>query len=433
MIRSSVRRRHSLSIAVGATTSAVAFAAISGVAIAATPKPAPTAGGNASCAPSAGVTPTTVTLGWIGPKTGPGAASFVGSAEAAQLRVDQENAKGGVNGRKLILKIYDDATNPNSQISAATKALQQDDVFGLASTTTIAAMFPTLKDQGIPVTGFTLPAFGTDRNAFGVTGATISGNPALASTSVLDALKAQGVTKVAVMNHVSIAGAAAANGLAALIPSVPGLTMVLRIADSAQGTHDATSEALRIKQSGADGLTFNGFVDGAVSIAQALKQQGVSLKSMYIAGLSDPANLKSAGGALDGALGTNYGTVPVGVNNRAVKTFASGMKAAGLNPYSPAAPIGFLTADLLIKGLKVAGKCPTRASFINNLRNVTNYDGGGLLPAKVSFKPGIEPNGDPSLCTWYMIAKGADLVPAPKADCSAKIIDTSTGKVLLGG
>jgi len=420
------RRGRSVALAAGASASLL----LTVVANSAFAAPAPST--NAACPATPGVTPTTVNFGWIGPKTGPAAANYIASSEAAQLRVDQENAKGGVNGRKIIFKVYDDQSSPSGQITAVQKAIQSDNIFGLTAQTNTTSMYATLKDQGIPVTGFSNPAFGTDRNAFGDNGATLSSNPALAGTGVLEKLKQMGVTKLANINHISTGASASGNATAGLIPYVSGLTQVLRIADEPQGTHDATSTALRIKNSGADGAIIVGFIDGAISIMQALKQQGVTLKGVSIVGLSDPAVLKSSNGALEGALGTNYGTVPVGVNNRAVKTFAAGMKAAGLNPYSSAAPQGYLGADLFIKGLKLAGKCPTRESFINNLRNLTSYDGAGLLPEKISFKgPGLMPNGNPATCTWYMIAKGTDLLPDAKPTCGGKIIDTSTGKVVF--
>ncbi|MDO9484675.1 MAG: ABC transporter substrate-binding protein [Actinomycetota bacterium] len=421
------RRRTAL--AVGASASLLlGFTASSSIAA---PTPAPSkATSNAACPATPGITPTTVTLGWIGSKTGPAATTYIGSSEAAQLRVDQENAKGGVNGRKITLKIYDDQTNPSSQISQAQKAMG-DNVFGLTAHTSTVSMYPTLKEAGIPVTGFNNPAFGTDRNAFGVAGATTASVPSIASTGLLEKMKSMGATKLAIINHASAGASAGANGQAALIPFVPGLSLALRIADSPQGAHDATSEALRIKNSGADGVAYTGFVDGGISLAQALKQQGVTLKSLTISGLSDPAVLKTAGGALDGALGTTFGALPIGVNVRSVKTFAAAMKAAGLNPYAPAAPLGYVGADLLIKGLKVAGKCPTRASFIDNLRKVTNYDGAGMIAQKVSFQPGIMPNGNPATCGWYSIAKGTDLIPEAKESCGGRYIDTTTGKVIL--
>ncbi|MDO8733195.1 MAG: ABC transporter substrate-binding protein [Actinomycetota bacterium] len=427
-------RRRSAAVAAGASASLL-LAMIATSAGAAPTTPPGLVKNNASCPATPGVSPTSVTFGWVGPKTGAAAANYLFSSEGAQLRIDQENAKGGVNGRKIIFKVYDDQSNGSGQITAVQKAIQSDNVFGMTAQTNITSMYPTLKDNNIPVTGFSNPAFGTDRNAFGNNGATLSSNPALASTGVLEKLKQQGVTKIANINHVSTGASASGNATAALMQYVPGLTQVLRIADEPQGAHDATSTALRIKQSGADGAIIVGFIDGGISIMQALKQQGVTLKGVSLVGLSDPAVLKNTNGALDGVLGTNYGTVPVGVpNNPAVRTYANGMKAAGLNPYSSAAPQGFLGADLFITGLKLAGKCPTRESFITNLRNLTKYNGHGLLAETVSMKgPGLVANGNPALCTWYMIAKGTDLTPDSKATCGAKIIDTSTGKVVYGG
>ena len=428
MLNFSRKSRVTTALAAGASASVLLGVVATSANAAPTPKPVT----NASCPAAPGITPTTISLGWIGSKTGPAAATFMGASQGAQLRVDQENAKGGVNGRKIKLKIYDDATNANQQISEVQKAIGEG-VFGLTTTTSTVSMYPTLKSAGIPITGFSNAAFGTDNNAFGVAGATTASVPTIAPTIVLEKQKQQGATKIAIINHATASAAASQNALANLVPLMGGMTVALRIADSPAGAHDATSEALRIKNSGADSVNYSGYVDGAISLAQALKQQGVTLKSFAVAGLSDPAMLKTANGALDGALGQTYGTAPIGVNVRAVKTFASAMKAAGINPYLPAAPLGYVGADLFIKGLKVAGKCPTRASFISNLRKVTSYDGAGMLPGKVSFVPkGIMPNGNPITCNWFTTAKGTELVPDAKTTCGGKYIDTTTGKVVFG-
>ncbi|MDO9486448.1 MAG: ABC transporter substrate-binding protein, partial [Actinomycetota bacterium] len=343
--------RGKATLVVGASASLL-LGLTAGSAIAA-PTPTPTkAASNASCPAAPGVTPTGISVGWVGSKTGAAATTFIGASEGAQLRFDQENAKGGVNGRKIKLNIYDDATNPSNQVSVVQKAIGEN-VFGLTTATSTVSMFPTLKSANIPIVGFNNPAFGTDNNAFGITGITTGSNPAIASTGIVEKMKQMGATKLAIINHASAGATASQNGLANIVPYVPGVTTVLRIADSPMGAHDATSEALRIKNSGADAVNYSGFIDGGISIAQALKQQGVQLKSFVVAGLTDPAVLKTANGALEGALGATYGPVPIGVNVRAVKTFANAMKAAGLNPYAPAGPVGYLSADLFIKGLKV--------------------------------------------------------------------------------
>ncbi|CAB4914865.1 unannotated protein [freshwater metagenome] len=425
---SSNKRRNSAFVVGGLAAAMVVSVTATGVQAA--PAAASNAAKNAKCAPADGVTPTTINLGWLGPKTGAASANYIGSSQAAQLRADQENAKGGINGRKIVFKVYDDASSPTTQISAAQQAIQSDKVFGLTLQSSTVSAFPTLKENNIPVTGFNNQAFNSDRNAFATTGAPPP--PGIGSLLVIQKLQNMGVTKVANINHASAGATISGNTTSGLLKLVPGIAESLRIADEPQGTHDATATALRIKNSGSDGAIIVGFIEGGVSIAQALKQQGVTLKGMSIVGLSDPAVLKSTGTALDGALGTNYGTVPVGVPRAAVRTYANGMKAAGLNPYSAAAPQGYLGVDLLIRGIKEAGQCPTRAVFVDKLRNVTNYTGNGLVPETISFKPGSTPNGNMAACTWFMIAKGDQLVPDAKPTCGAKYVNTTTGAVVQG-
>ncbi|CAB4899965.1 MAG: ABC transporter substrate-binding protein [Actinobacteria bacterium] len=393
----------------------------------AAPTPAPVAAvKNTACAPEEGVTPTTIKLGFVTPKTGAAAANFAGAWQAAQLRLDQENARGGVNGRKLSLTVYDDASSSSTQTTVATKALQDDHVFALSAATSVDAMYPQLKSANVPITGFTNAPYATDRNAFSVTGVS---SPSYSVTTAFDRMKQDGSTKFANINHATPGATNSSNGYSKLIPLVSGISETLRIADEPQGAHDATSTALRIKSSGSDGAYFNMYVDGGISIIQAMKAQGVNLKATYLVGLSDPAIVAKAASSLEGVIGSGYGTVPIGVNNRAVKTYAAGMKSAGLNPYTASAPVGFLDEDLIISGLKKIGNCPTRAALINYLRGVTNYTGGGMLPQPISFGPGVTPNGNPVNCTWFTVVKGSQLVPDAKVTCG-KLVNNQTGEVI---
>ena len=65
---------------------------------------------------------------------------------------------------------------------------------------------------------------------------------------------------------------------------------------------------------------------------------------------------------------------------------------------------GYASADLLIKGLEVAGQNPTRASFIDNLRKVTSYNVEGLASNTVNFS-NVQaiPN---QTCSYYVQLKG---------------------------
>jgi len=118
------------------------------------------------------------------------------------------------------------------------------------------------------------------------------------------------------------------------------------------------------------------------------------------------------------------------VNKPAVRTYKNGMKAAGLNPYLSFAPLGFVAADLRIKGLQLAGKCPTRQGFIDNLRKLDKYDGAGMLPGSVGFAPSVySPLGHGPGCTWYVTIKNGYPVPDAKPICG-KTIDLATMKVI---
>jgi hypothetical protein len=66
-----------------------------------------------------------------------------------------------------------------------------------------------------------------------------------------------------------------------------------------------------------------------------------------------------------------------------------------------------MSADLFVKGLSVAGSCPTRNSFITNLRKVTNYDADGLL-APVDESKALS---TPTTCFYHVVVKGNAFVP----------------------
>ncbi|MDD2857328.1 MAG: ABC transporter substrate-binding protein [Candidatus Nanopelagicales bacterium] len=428
MTRLMMKGRRS-TVAAGALGASLVVGALAAGGATAAPTPAPKASAAAAACPAEeGVTPSTITIGYFSPKTGPAAANFVGGEEAGRLRVAQENAKGGINGRKIVVIGYDDQANAAAQLTQATKALQSDHVFGITMTSANDAAFPTFKAANLPVTGFNVLAMSTDRNAFSVTGPPA---PGIISTAVYERLKQAGVGKVALIAHNTPSAASGMiNTSKAIGPSATGIQQALLITDEAQGAHDATSTALRVKNSGADGAYMSMFVDGVVSIAQALAQQGVKLKGSVGAGVIDPAVIAKAAGPLEGMIGTTYGTVPAGVpGNSAVRTFINGMKAAGLNPYNATAPVGYAAMDLMIEGLKRAGKCPTRQSFIDNLRKVTAFDAHGLIPEKISFGPGVTPMGSPAKCSWYITIKNGQPVPDAKPTCG-KLVNTVTNQVV---
>jgi branched-chain amino acid transport system substrate-binding protein len=89
--------------------------------------------------------------------TGP--ASFLGDPEKETLEmyVADINAKGGINGKKVELVIYDDGGDPNNARTFATRLIEQDKVDALlagSTTATTMAILPLAEEAGIPLINF---------------------------------------------------------------------------------------------------------------------------------------------------------------------------------------------------------------------------------------------------------------------------------------
>src|SRR4029078_8254734 len=94
-----------------------------------------------------------VKVGAVLSVTGP--ASFLGDPEkkTLELYVDEINAKGGVNGQKLQLVVYDDAADANAARTFATRLIEENRVVAMVGGTTTGAtmaMMPLFEEAQIP-------------------------------------------------------------------------------------------------------------------------------------------------------------------------------------------------------------------------------------------------------------------------------------------
>lgn len=94
-----------------------------------------------------------IKIGSVLSVTGP--ASFLGDPEKKTLEiyVDEINAKGGVNGQKLQLVIYDDGGNANDARTFATRLVEQDKVVAVIGGTTSGtslAVLQLFEDERVP-------------------------------------------------------------------------------------------------------------------------------------------------------------------------------------------------------------------------------------------------------------------------------------------
>ena len=99
-----------------------------------------------------GVSPTSIVLGGTVPLTGE-AAAFGAVGPGAKAYFDYVNAKGGVNGRTVEYRFYDDAYNPAQTVQLTRRLVEQDKVFavfGSVGTANNLAIRDYLNAQKVP-------------------------------------------------------------------------------------------------------------------------------------------------------------------------------------------------------------------------------------------------------------------------------------------
>ncbi len=400
-----------------------------------------TAGGGAafstgsSSAP--GVTATSVTVGLLTSLTGPVAAGFTTVATGFKARVALQNAQGGVNGRHINLVLGDDQGTTTGALSAAQTLVQQKQVFatGMVSVVGFAAQ-PYLTRQAVPVTGTPLdgPEWSPpNSNMFPTSGSPGPSFPAPATYGAF--FKRQAATNVAVVANNSPSAVAAAKNLGASAKAAGLKATYINTTIPFTQLGSFGSIVQQMKQENVDGIFIAMEPTAGFALLEAMKQAGMHVKA-YLMTLAPPAAVfqnPQAAAAAEGMWVPSH-WVPVGLHTpateaflAALRTYAHQTSAPDENEYD-----GWAAASAIIKGLQVAGKNPTRASFMSGLRAVTKFTADGLLvsPAnmKASFGTDAEgPGPAPGDCYWYSQYQGTAWVPDRQPVCGGLVPNSNAG------
>lgn len=103
-----------------------------------------------------GISADKIVLGQAAPLEGPASALGIGMRDGMLAAFAEQNAKGGVKGRKIELKSRDDGYEPNKSIEASKQLLTDDKVFALVGpvgTPTSLAVVPIAAEHNVPFIG----------------------------------------------------------------------------------------------------------------------------------------------------------------------------------------------------------------------------------------------------------------------------------------
>jgi branched-chain amino acid transport system substrate-binding protein len=384
----------------------LSLAMIGTLTVAASAQSSTTAGGSAP-----GVTDDSITLGFIGSASGVAAPTQQDSDKACQARIDAENAKGGVNGRKIQLEVVDDKSS-NANLTAARDLVENRNAFAVVDNSAFAFLtYRYLKDAGVPMIGGGFDGSyyydeGNENLISGLGGGTPV--PGLTYDTATQVMKQLGAKKVAALGYgVSPSSSEAAKATETYAAKAQGLKGVYLNNTVDFGSTDVGPLVLGIKNSGADGLYLPLDNNTNFAIVQSLVQNNVPMKANVMATgygqtLLDQTAVAQVLTQHD-VFQTGYR--PVELGGPAIKRFRSNLKkysgitgVPGYGVYT-----GYIVCDMAIHGLQNAGDNPTRQGFVDGIRKADGgiYDAAGLTCAPLDLSYEHFGKVDTTSCLWF--------------------------------
>ncbi|GIU86682.1 MAG: hypothetical protein KatS3mg009_1197 [Acidimicrobiia bacterium] len=358
------------------------------------------------CEPDPGVTDTEILVGAIAIESGPQATSFGPALEGIRARIEKANQEGELGNRRITLVTRDDTGDQTRNAEVARDLVEQQGVFGIIETSSAAAgSAGYLHDQGVPVAGWHVgvPAWSVYENMFTFRQGTADEPEAEYTSRNSDLLAELGATKVALVGGQNQSSALFIERVRKSIEKLGDLEVVYENVAVPLDQRDFTAEAQAIRESGADAVVTGMDLLQNAALSDALSKAGASMRVVLFPGGYDPRVT-----GLPGMEGAMFGLefIPFELDPPAFTEFdewAPAEVVRGQVPY-----IGWLSAEMFIRGLKEAGVgCPTREAFITNLRLVDDYDGGGAFEP-VDLSEGF---GDEFRCAYYVKVEGGEFVP----------------------
>ena len=372
------------------------------------------AAGAAASAP--GVSAAQINIGAISSKSGPLAGYFGGLSHGMIAYFNTLNAKGGINGRKIVLtNNLDDGGSPSQFTQDVHTLVDQDHVFavGVASPWFSPGYFVSTKT---PTYGYNVTAnWQTAPNLFAVGGSTQIYSAGFPQMSYF--IKRVAAQKVAFISY-GPAIAESYNACSAYATGMKAAGVNVNFVDvGAQLGGSYASDAQRMQQAGSQLVVSCMQATDNITMARAIQQYGLKIKQLWLNGY-DQTLLNKYSGLVQGVYLNNAGSVPFGAADTSkYGTTYAGMKAyiAAMNKYEPAYTYnglslqGWQSAALIAAGIKAAGSNLTQANAVSATNKITNFTAGGVS-APVDWTVSHAATSWPSCYSWNQV-QNKSLIP----------------------
>jgi branched-chain amino acid transport system substrate-binding protein len=333
-----------------------------------------------------GISPTEVTLGMWTPLTGPTALLGTSERDAIEIAIDEVNAAGGVNGRKIKLIAYDDAGSPQEAMTSVRRLTDQDGVFALIAGSTSGSTLPVIplvNRNKIPF----ISSISSNRkllDPFSHYIFRVYANELGHADGIVKYALSKGIKKPAIIYNSNDYGVGGEAEVSALL----GKENIPLIAKERynQTDQDFSAQLIRIRESGADSMFLWAFAAEAGIIVRQARELGLTVPIYGGAGISTPLFTKAVGSLGKGIVAAYVvPDLPEFSNKTAVVHYREALKKKYPGSMPPGRPNeydlgGYMALKIFAAALSKAGSDPTRESLISALETLKDFDTGVTFP-----------------------------------------------------
>ncbi|MEG1416638.1 MAG: ABC transporter substrate-binding protein [Clostridium sp.] len=344
-----------------------------------------------------------VVLASANPMTGDSAQFGDMKVKAMNLAIDEVNAKGGINGKKVRLIVEDDTGNPKEAPNVAQKITSNDSILGIIghwNTACTLAARGIYESAGIPViTDIVNKAIsdGTTPHVYRISLSDKEQAVQLAQHSY----NVLGKRKVAIMHSANDYGTNLTSEFKKEFEKLGGKVVATEMYFEGQ-SKDFSPQITKIKGESPDLLFVAGYYVETALIAQQSKSLGLEVQMLGTEGISSDELIKLGGKSVEGIVFAGFFHPDVEFSG--TKEFVKAFKDKYQKDPDTYAALAYDSAKLFIKAIEEKGE--DRAAIKGYLDSVKEYQG---VAGPITFK-----NNEVERKILILTVKDGKIVPAEK-------------------
>ena len=330
-----------------------------------------------------GITDKEIVLGQGAVFSGPAAELGIQMRDGALAYFNHVNGQGGVYGRRIVLKSVDDRYEPDGAIAATKKLINDEKVFalfGYVGTPTFNAAAPILTEARVPlVAAFT--GAETLRDPFNRYVFNVRASYYDETEEIVQHLTAMSVDKIAVFYQNDGYGKA---GLEGVVRALKKRNMQMAgTATVERNTVDVAKAVAEMKKVQPQAIVMVSAYKSCAAFIREMKKAGMAPSFWNVSFVGSAALAKELDKEGRGVQISQVVPFPWDNTLPVVKEYQRLMKAENKS-INFSSLEGFISAKVMVEGLRRAGKAPTREGLIKALETMDPYDVGGF---KVAYRP----------------------------------------------